>query len=56
VRTTSPRVLAAFHAAKVEVHIWTIDDPAEMNRLLDAGVDGVMTDRADLGVEVFARR
>ena len=56
VRTTSPRVLAAFHAAKVEVHVWTIDDPAQMNRLLDAGVDGIMTDRADLGVEVFERR
>ncbi|MDP9026978.1 MAG: glycerophosphodiester phosphodiesterase [Actinomycetota bacterium] len=55
-RTTSPRALAAFHAAGVEVHIWTINDAASMNRLLDAGVDGIMTDRADIAVEVFARR
>jgi glycerophosphoryl diester phosphodiesterase len=55
-RTTSPRALAAFHAAGVEVHIWTINDAATMIRLLDAGVDGIMTDRADIGVEAFARR
>jgi glycerophosphoryl diester phosphodiesterase len=56
VRSTSPRVVRAFHAAGVEVHIWTIDDAATMERLLDAGVDGIMTDRADIGMQVFARR
>lgn len=56
VRTTSSRVIAAFHAANVEVHIWTINDPAVMTRLLDAGVDGLVTDRADLALEVLARR
>jgi len=54
--TTSRRALAAFHAAGIEVHIWTINDAATMNRLLDAGVDGIMTDRADIAVEVFAER
>ena len=55
-RTTSRRALAAFHAAGVEVHIWTINDAASMNRLLDAGVDGIITDRVDIAVEAFARR
>lgn len=56
VRTTSHRVLAAFHSAGVEVHIWTINDPAVMTRLLDAGVDGIVTDRADLALGVLAIR
>lgn len=30
------------------VNVWTIDDPAEMKRLMDEGVGGIMTDRPDL--------
>lgn len=55
-RTITPRTVAAFHAAGVEVHVWTINDPAVMERLLDLGVDGLVTDRADLAVDVLARR
>lgn len=56
VKTTTPRVMAAYHSAGVEVHLWTINDPAVMSRLLDAGVDGIVTDRADLALEMLARR
>ena len=38
------RFLAAAHRRGLQVHVWTIDSEAEMTRLLDLGVDGIMTD------------
>ncbi len=52
----TPARIRAFHAAGVEVHVWTINDPATMHHLLDCGVDGIVTDRADLALAVIAER
>jgi glycerophosphoryl diester phosphodiesterase len=50
------RFLDVAHARELPVHVWTIDDPAEMERLLDLGVDGIMTDRPTVLKEVLVRR
>lgn len=53
---TTPPMLRRLHAAGVEVHVWTINDEPTMHALLDAGVDGLVTDRADLAMRVLAAR
>jgi glycerophosphoryl diester phosphodiesterase len=44
------------HELGKHVHAWTIDEPGEMNRLLDLGVDAIMTDRIDVLRDVFVAR
>lgn len=55
-----PIVTRAFvdraHTLRKQVHVWTVDDPAEMTRLLDLGVDGIITDRTDLLRSVYVDR
>jgi glycerophosphoryl diester phosphodiesterase len=55
VRVLSPRLLDAAHENGVEVHVWTVNDEHEMERLVAMGVDGIVTDRADVALRRFPR-
>lgn len=46
----SPALLREAHSRGVEVHIWTVNTPNRMRELLAMGVDGLITDRADLAI------
>lgn len=48
----SPRFIAHAHRAGLPVNVWTVNERTDMIRLLDWGVNGLITDRPDLAIEV----
>lgn len=49
----TPRLLAEARARNLPVHVWVVDDPAEMRALLALGVDSIQTDRPDVLARVL---
>ena len=50
------RLIVRAHRLGVRVVVWTVDEPDLMHRLLDAGVDGIITDRPDILRAVMIER
>jgi glycerophosphoryl diester phosphodiesterase len=50
------KLIAAIHKSGAQLHTWTVNEKADMHRLLDLGVDGIVSDRPDLLNEVLRER
>ena len=55
-RVVTPAFVSRLHAVGRQVHVWTLDAPELIEQVLDAGADGVMTDRPDVLREVLRSR
>lgn len=55
IRIVTPRLIDAAHRHGVEVHVWTVNDPQTMRRLVGMGVDGIVTDVADVAIATLAQ-
>jgi glycerophosphoryl diester phosphodiesterase len=56
IEVVTPGFIRRAHVLGLVVHVWTVNEPAEMRRLLALGVDGIVTDRADLLRDVLLER
>jgi glycerophosphoryl diester phosphodiesterase len=52
-QVTTPRLIREAHRRNLPVHVWTIDEPETMRRLLSWGADGIQSDRPDLLAQVL---
>jgi glycerophosphoryl diester phosphodiesterase len=55
-RVVDRRLITAAHRRGREVHVWTINDAAQMHQLLDLGVDGLVTDQPEILRDVLRAR
>ena len=51
--TVTRSLVERYHRLGLEVHVWTVNDEAEIRRLLALGIDGIVTDRADIALNVI---
>ena len=50
------KLVDAIHSVGAHIHVWTVNEAADMHRLLDLGVDGIVTDRPDVLNDVIEER
>ena len=56
VTVVDERFITTAHRRGVAVHVWTVNDRSEIERLLDLGVDGIMSDETALLRDVYVER
>jgi glycerophosphoryl diester phosphodiesterase len=49
-RVVSRRFIRLAHEVNLAVQVWTVDEPADISRLLDWGADAIITDRPDVAI------
>ena len=54
-RVVSKDFIETAHKLNLQVHVWTINKPADMQKLIEMGVDGIMTDYPDRLLELLSR-
>ena len=55
VEVVTPRLIRVAHRHNIEIHVWTINETADMERLLATGIDGLITDRPDRALTLLGR-
>lgn len=55
IQIMTERFIRESHAKNIRVEPWTVDDPELMKRYIEWGVDGIITDRPDLLIEILNR-
>ena len=55
-RICTPRFIRAAHRSNLKVYAWTVNNPKSIRRVIDRGVDGVISNRPDLVLEALAHR
>jgi len=55
VAVVDERFVDAAHSSGLAVHVWTIDEPEEMERLVELGVDGIISDKPTVLADLLAR-
>ena len=56
IQVITPRFLKAARARNLRVHVWTVNNPKHMQRLIKLGVDGIMTDVPEKLIELLDRQ
>jgi glycerophosphoryl diester phosphodiesterase len=51
----TPRFIKDAHSRGMDVHVWTVNDAEDMQRMIDLGVDGIITDRPDILLDLLGR-